>query len=163
MEFTDYQCPYCRQFESTTFAELRKKYIDTGIVRFVVRDFPLEEAHPNAMQAAEAAHCAGDQEKFWPMHDALFRDASKLGKSGLIDLAESLKLDMGVFRSCLDSGRHKLEIQNDQQVASSLQINGTPSFIVGKTTGEELSGAIIVGAQRFSVFESKLREAATAP
>jgi predicted DsbA family dithiol-disulfide isomerase len=97
------------------------------------------------------------------MHDALFSDASKLGKNGLIDSAESLKLDMGVFRACLESGKHKLEIQNDQQVASSLQINGTPSFLVGKTTGEEVSGAIIIGAQPFSVFEAKLREAATAP
>jgi protein-disulfide isomerase len=158
VEFTDYQCPYCRQFESTTFDKLRKKYIDTGKVRFVVRDFPLVEAHPNAMQAAEAAHCAGDQGQFWPMHDALFSDASKLGKNGLIDSAESLKLDMPVFRSCLENGKHKLEIQNDQQVASSLQINGTPSFLVGKTTGEEVSGAIIVGAQPFSVFEAKLKE-----
>ena len=128
VEFTDYQCPYCRAFESTTFAEIRKKYVDTGKVRFVVRDFPLVDMHPDAMQAAEAAHCAGDQQKFWPMHDALFSDASKLGKNGLIDSAESLKLDMEVFRSCLESGKHKLEIQNDQQVASSLQINGTPSF-----------------------------------
>jgi predicted DsbA family dithiol-disulfide isomerase len=74
-----------------------------------------------------------------------------------------VNLDMGVFRSCLDSGKHKLEIQNDQQVATSLQINGTPSFLVGRTTGEEVSGAIIVGAQPFSVFETKVREAATAP
>ncbi len=163
VEFTDYQCPFCRGFENTTFAEIRKKYVDTGKVRFVVRDFPLVEMHPEAMQAAEAAHCAGDQGQFWPMHDALFSDASKLGKNGLIDSAESLKLDIGVFRSCLERGKHKLEIQNDQQVASSPQINGTPSFLVGKTTGEEVSGAIIVGAQPFSVFEAKLREAATAP
>jgi protein-disulfide isomerase len=163
VEFTDYQCPFCRRFESTTFAEIRKKYIDTGKVRFVVRDFPLAEMHPDAMQAAEAAHCAGDQGQFWPMHDALFSDSNKLGKSGLIDSAENLKLDIGVFRSCLESGKHKSEIQNDQQVASSLQINGTPSFIVGKTTGEEVSGSIIVGAQPFSVFEAKLKEAETAP
>jgi protein-disulfide isomerase len=163
VEFTDYQCPYCRQFESTTFTELRKKYIDTGKVRFVVRDFPLVEAHPNAMRAAEAAHCAGDQGQFWPMHDALFSDASKLEKNGLIDSAESLELDMGAFRSCLESGKHKLEIQNDQQVAASLQINGTPSFLVGKAVGEEVSGAIIVGAQPFSVFEAKLKEVEAVP
>lgn len=163
VEFTDYQCPYCRSFERTTFAEIRKKYVDTGKVRFVIRDFPLVDSHRDAMGAAEAAHCAGDQGKFWPMHDALFSDASMLGKNGLIDSAKSLKLDMGVFRSCLESGKHKLEIQKDQQVASALQINGTPSFLVGKTKGEEVSGAIIVGAQPFSVFEAKLREAATAP
>jgi protein-disulfide isomerase len=159
VEFSDYQCPYCRQFESTTFAELRKKYIDTGKVRFVVRDFPLVEAHPYAMQAAEAARCAGDQGKFWPMHDALFGDPSKLEQGGLIDYAESLKLDVSAFRSCLESGKHKLEIQNDMQVFSSLQMNGTPSFLIGKATGEELAGAIVVGAQPFSFFEAKLKEA----
>src|SRR5665213_2353557 len=72
VEFTDYQCPFCRGFESTTFSEIRKKYIDTGKVRFVVRDLPLAEMHPDAMQAAEAAHCAGDQGQFWRMHDVLF-------------------------------------------------------------------------------------------
>jgi protein-disulfide isomerase len=162
VEFTDYRCPYCRVFEGTTFAEIRKKYIDSGKVRFVIRDFPLAQMHPDATQAAEAAHCAGDQGQFWPMHDALFSDASKLGKNGLIDSAASLKLDMEIFRYCLDSGKHKLEIQKDQQVASSLQINGTPAFLVGKTIGEEVSGAILVGAQPFSVFEAKLKEAQAA-
>ncbi len=161
VEFTDYPCPYCRTFESTTLAELRKKYINTGKVRFVVRDFPLAQMHPDATQAAEAAHCAGDQGQFWPMHDALFSDASKLGKNGLIDSAASLKLDMDAFRSCLEGRKHQLEIQKDQQVASSLQINGTPAFLVGKAAGEEVSGAIIVGAQPFSVFEAKLKEAQT--
>jgi protein-disulfide isomerase len=158
VEFTDYQCPYCRTFESTTFAEIRKKYVDTGKVRFVVKDFPLAQMHPDATQAAEAAHCAGDQGQFWDMHDALFSDASKLGKKGLLDSAASLKLDMEAFRSCLDSGKHKLEIQKDQQVASSLQINGTPAFLVGKTVDEVVSGAIIFGALPFSVFEAKLKE-----
>jgi protein-disulfide isomerase len=158
VEFTDYQCPFCRRFESTTFAEIRKKYIDTGKVRFVVRDFPLAEMHPDAMLAAGAARCAGDQGQFWPMHDALFSEASKLAKNGLIDSAESLKLDMTAFRSCLESGKHNLEIQNDQQVASSLQINGTPSFLIGTANGEEVSGAIVVGAQPFSVFEAKFME-----
>jgi protein-disulfide isomerase len=105
VEFTDYQCPYCRAFESTTFTEIRKKYVDTGKVRFVVRDLPLAQMHPDATQAAEAARCAGDQGQFWPMHDALFSDAGKLGKTRLIDSAASLKLDMDVFRSCLESGR----------------------------------------------------------
>jgi protein-disulfide isomerase len=110
VEFTDYQCPFCRRFESTTFSEIRKKYIDTGKVRFVVRDFPLAEMHPDAMQAAEAAHCAGDQGQFWPMHDALFSDSNKLGKSGLIDSAENLKLDMEVFRS----GEREAQVRNSE-------------------------------------------------
>jgi len=160
IEFTDYQCPYCRQFESATFPEIRKKYIDTGKVRFVVHDFPLD-GHPDAKPAAEAARCAADQEKFWPMHDALFSDPGKLGLSGLIDHAESLKLDMPAFKSCLESGKHKPEIQNDIQVAASLQINATPAFLIGKITGDEVDGAIVLGALPFSAFEAKLKEADT--
>jgi protein-disulfide isomerase len=163
VEFTDYQCPFCRQFHSTTFDEIRKKYVDTGMVRFVVRDFPLSEMHPDAMRAAEAAHCAGDQGQFLPMHDVLFADPGKLSEAGLIDYAQALKLDVPVFKSCLESETHKTEIQNDAQVASSLQINGTPSFLVGKVAGDEVSGAIIVGAQPLSVFETKIKEAETAP
>jgi protein-disulfide isomerase len=111
------------------------------------------------MPAAEAARCAGDQGKFWPMHDALVSDAGKLGQKGLIDYAEALTLDAGTFRSCLESDKHKTEIQKDIQVAASLQINATPSFLIGKITGDEVAGAIILGAQPFSAFEAKLKEA----
>ena len=159
--FTDYQCPFCRQFENTTFAQIRKQYIDTGKVRFVIHDFPLSN-HPDAMPAAEAARCAGDQHKFWEMHDALFSEPAKLGKQALIDSAGTLKLDVEAFRSCLDSGKHKQEIQNDLQVATSLQIQATPSFLIGKTKGDEVSGAIVVGAQPFSAFEQKIKEAEAA-
>jgi protein-disulfide isomerase len=163
VEFTDYQCRFCRQFHDTTLAEIRKKYVDTGKVRFVIRDFPLVGSHPDGMRAADAAHCAGDQGKFSAMHDALFGDPAKLGQDGLIEYAESLKLDVPTFRACLESGKHKPEIQNDMQVGSSLQINGTPSFLIGKARGEDLSGTIIVGAQPFNVFEAKLKEAEAAP
>jgi len=159
VEFTDYQCPFCRQFETTTLPEIRKKYVNTGTVRFVIRDLPLVSNHPDAMLAAEAAHCAGDQGQFLAMHDTLFGNPDKLKESGLVDFASLLKLDVAAFRSCLSSGKHQLEIQKDMQVATSLQINGTPSFLVGKTMGDELSGDILVGAQPLSAFEAKLKEA----
>jgi protein-disulfide isomerase len=159
VEFTDYECPYCRQFESTTFAELRRKYIDTGQVRFIERDLPLVDAHPNAMRAAEAAHCAGDQNKFWAMHDALFKNPEQLGGKGLVDQAEALRLDVAAFQLCLESGKHRPEIQRDMQSAASLQIQGTPSFVIGKSTGDDLDGAIVVGAQALSVFEAALKAA----
>ncbi len=158
VEFTDYECPFCRQFQSTTFAEIRKEYVDTGKVRFVVRDFPLSN-HPHAFPAAEAAHCADDQGMFWPMHDALFSDPGQLVQKRLIDHAEALKLDVEVFRSCLQTGKHKLDIQNEMQIGSSLQIQGTPSFLIGKIAGEEVAGTIIMGALPFSTFEAKLKEA----
>jgi protein-disulfide isomerase len=158
VEFTDYECPFCRQFQSTTFAEIRKQYIDTGKVRFVVRDFPLVN-HPHAFPAAEAARCAADQGQFWQMHDALFSDPSQLVQKRLIQHAEALKMDVEVFRSCLQNGQHKLEIQNEMQIATSLQVQGTPSFLIGKVAGGEVAGTIVIGALPFSTFETMFKEA----
>ncbi len=158
VEFTDYECPFCRQFQSSTFAEIRKQYIDTGKVRFVVRDFPLVN-HPYAFPAAEAAHCAADQGKFWPMHDALFSDPGQLVQKRLLEHAEALKLEMDDFQSCLQTGRHKLEIQDQVQVATALQVHGTPSFLIGKIAGGEVAGKIVMGALTFGAYEALLKEA----
>jgi len=157
VEFTDYQCPFCRQFETATFGEIRKKYIDTGKLRFISLNMPLD-MHPNARQAAEAALCAGDQGEFWTMRDALFRAAGKLTKEDLLSYAQGLHLNMSEFGSCLESGKHKADIQKDIQKAASLRMNGTPSFLVGKTTPDGVDGYIIAGAQPFAAFDAKLEE-----
>jgi protein-disulfide isomerase len=157
VEFTDYQCPFCRQFETATFGEIRKKYIDTGKLRFISLNMPLD-MHPNAMQAAEAALCAGDQGEFWTMRDTLFRAAGKLTKEDLLSYAQGLHLNMSEFGSCLETGKHKADIQKDLQKAASLRMNGTPSFLVGKTTPDGVDGYVIVGAQPFAAFYAKLEE-----
>jgi protein-disulfide isomerase len=162
VEFTDFECTYCRQFQSTVFAMIRRRYIDTGKVRFVIRDFPLS-IHAHAIQAAEAARCAGDQGKYWPMHDALFSEPPKLDQIGLGEHAGSLALDVDMFRSCLAGGKHKPDIETDMQAAGALQIDGTPSFLIGKITGEEVEGSIIVGSQPLSAFEAKLKEMGATP
>ena len=72
VEFTDYQCPFCEQFFTQTLAQLRKDYVETGKVKYIIKDFPLTQIHPQAMPAAQAAECAGAQEKYWEMHDKLF-------------------------------------------------------------------------------------------
>jgi protein-disulfide isomerase len=162
VEFTDYQCPYCRQFHSTTFGEIRRKYVDPGKVRLVIHDLPLVDIHPDAMRAAQAARCAGDQSQFLAMHDLLFGDPANLGQDGLMNYARSLKLDTAAFQSCLGSSRHKAEIERDIAVASSLQISATPSFLVGRMKGEEIVGIIVVGAQQLSFFEAKLLDAQAA-
>jgi protein-disulfide isomerase len=161
VEFTDYECPFCRQFETSTLPEIVKKYVDTGKVRLVVHDFPLN-IHANAMPAAEAAHCAGDQGKFWPMHDALFSEPGKLGTADLIDRAKAMKLDTGAFRACLEGGKDRAEVMKQIKSASELLIVATPSFLIGRTVEDVVNGSIITGAQPLSVFEAKLKEAETA-
>jgi protein-disulfide isomerase len=102
VEFTDYQCTYCLRFIQQTFPKLKEQFIDTGKVRWVVRDMPLG-FHKNARKAAQAAHCAGEQDKFWEMRGVLFANAKKLEEENLPSYAQTLGLDMTAFDSCLAS------------------------------------------------------------
>ena len=153
VEFTDYQCPFCRRFHTTTFEELRKKYIETGKVRFFSRDFPLD-MHRDAMRAAEAGHCAADQGKFWPLRDLLSENPGKLSEPDVLGYAAKVGLDVKVFGACLASGKHREAVQKQVAEAGALGIQGTPSFIVGKTTPEGVDGVIVVGAMPLQNFEA---------
>jgi protein-disulfide isomerase len=155
IEFTDYQCPFCRGFQNNTFDQIRKLYIDTGRLRFISRNLPLD-IHPDAMRSAEAALCAGDQSQYWQMRDFLFRSPS-LATERILDSAQNLKLDSEVFRACLEGEKHKTEILNDVSEAKALQINGTPAFVVGKTTAFGVEGYVTVGALTLAQFEAALR------
>jgi protein-disulfide isomerase len=157
VEFTDYQCPFCRRFESESFAQLKKDYIDTGKVRFVSRDLPLE-FHPNAPAAANAARCAGEQNKFWELHDAIMQDtATDLGPDALLKYAQKVDLDIPSFKTCLDQKKYVAAIQKDTADAGSLGISGTPSFVIGKTAKDQIDGVRIVGAVPYSVFDSTIK------
>jgi len=157
VEYTDYQCPFCRQFHQATFAEIRKKYIDTGKVRFVSRDLPLD-FHNNAFKAAEAARCAGEQNQYWRMRDVLVANATKLAPDDILGYAQDIYLDMTAFRACASSGRFKQAIEKDAAEAGRLNISGTPSFVIGKTTAEGVDGTVVVGAQPLAVFEARFKE-----
>jgi protein-disulfide isomerase len=162
VEFTDYQCPFCRRFETGSFAQLKKEYIDTGKVRFVSRDLPLE-FHPNAPGAAVAARCAGEQNKFWEMRDAMMLDtATDLGPESILKYGQKTNLDMTAFSACLKDKKFTEAIKKDTTDAGSLGISGTPSFVIGKTAKDEIAGVRIVGAVPFTVFDSTIKEMLTA-
>jgi protein-disulfide isomerase len=135
VEFTDFQCPFCRKSEETLKA-LLSKY--NGRVNLAFLDFPLSEIHGQAASAAEAARCAGEQGKFWEYHDRLFADASKLDEAGLIGSAQNLHLDESAFRSCLASGKFKQDIQANREEGIEAGVTGTPAFFIN---GVFLSGA----------------------
>ncbi len=161
VEFTDYQCPFCRRFETGSFAQLKKEYIDTGKVRFVSRDLPLE-FHPNAPDAAVAARCAGEQNKFWEMRDAMMLDtATDLGPESILKYGRKTNLDMTAFSACLKDKKFTEAIKKDAADAGSLGISGTPSFVIGKTAKDEIAGVRIVGAVPFAVFDSTIKEMLT--
>jgi protein-disulfide isomerase len=157
VEFTDYQCPFCQRFHSLVFGELKKNYIDTGKVRFYSHDLPLE-MHANAMRAAQAARCAGDQGQFWKLRDMMQEHPDKLAMDNLVGYAGDLKMDVNAFRSCIESGKYKEAVQSDVLEAMKIGANGTPSFVVGKSTPDGVDGVLVVGALPYSMFDQKLKE-----
>lgn len=157
IEFLDYQCPFCRRFHSETFTELKRNYIDTGKVRFVSRDLPLE-FHPFSLKAAEAASCVGDQGKYWEMRDALLASSPTLSDDVIAKLGDSLSTNIADFRACLSAERHKGDVQKDAQEAATIQIKSTPTFVLAKSGRDKLEGVKIVGAQPYAAFQSLIDE-----
>lgn len=157
VEYTDYQCPFCQRFHMTAFAELKKVYIDTGKVRFFSKDMPLD-FHPNAMRAAMAARCAGEQGKFWELRDTMADNPNLLDMEHIVNFAADLKMDTSALRACIDSGKYKEPVQRDVLEAMKIGANGTPTFVVGKSVGEGVDGELVVGAMPFQMFDAKLKE-----
>ncbi|MBI2579631.1 MAG: DsbA family protein [Candidatus Aenigmarchaeota archaeon] len=148
IEYSDYECPFCGRFYTQTEGLLRSEYIDTGKAKLVYKDFPLSSIHPTAQKAAEAARCAGEQGKYWEMHDLLFEKQDEwapLGAAKLRDYATGLGLDAAAYNSCLDTGKYASAVQKDFNEGSSFGVSGTPSFFI--------NGFQIVGAQPYSVFK----------
>jgi len=134
VEFGYFQCPFCRASE-TSVKEVRAKYGDK--VRLVYMDFPLG-IHAHAMDAANAARCAGEQDKFWQYHDAMFADQSKLAPADLKASAAKLGLDAKKFDACLDKTKYQSQIQQDMAEGTKLGVTGTPTFFIN---GREITGA----------------------
>ena len=157
IEFSDYQCPYCKRHVDQTLPKLLADYVDTGKARYAFRDYPLEQIHPLAAKAAEAARCAGDQGKYWEMHDRLFANQKELQPEKLPSHAEALKLDVTAFRSCVDDGRYAARVKEDLQAGEELGARGTPMFVVGTSGGGQVTtGVVIHGAQPIAVFKSEI-------
>jgi protein-disulfide isomerase len=156
VEFADYQCPYCRQFHTTAFEQLRKNYIDTGKLRFVAMDLPLS-MHPDAVKAAQAALCAGEQFKFWEMRDLLVAHSNNLGEDAILGNAEELHLDEILLRTCLDSNKYEAKVKGDVAQADAVGINGTPSFVLGRTQDKEIEGLKLVGTLSYSRLETLIQ------
>ncbi|MGJ5818073.1 DsbA family protein [Paludibaculum fermentans] len=157
VEFTDYQCGFCRAFHFNTFPQLKRDFIDTGKVRFISRDLPLD-FHANALRAAQAARCAGDQNKFWEMREVMIANASKLGEDDLNGYAGQLGINVPAFQACLSSRKYESDVRSETAQATLLNIDGTPSFLIGKSTLDGVEGEIMVGALPVAAFEKRLRE-----
>ena len=144
IEFSDYECPYCRKWHVEVWPQLKEAYGDQ--IRLVYRDFPLTNIHPNATPAAVAANCAQEQDMYFPYSEKLFEMKLNLGTTTYQSYAEELGMDMDAFNECLESDRYLAEVEADYQYAAELGIRSTPTFFV--------NGIPVVGAQPFEVFQS---------
>ena len=142
VEFSDYQCPYCRRWHDEVYGPLMAAYPDK--IRFVYRHLPLTSIHPDAFPAAEAAMCAGEQDAYWAFHEKLFSGES-LGAEIYSQYAQDLGLNMETFESCLSDHKYQQAIEKDSNFAIDLGIRSTPTFFI--------NGLAIVGAQPLDVFK----------
>jgi len=142
VEFSDFQCPFCKT-ATNTIKQVLDKYPEK--VRLVFRDYPLASLQPQAPKAHEAARCAGEQSKFWEYHDVLFERSPKMSPQDLKQYAQDLNLDVAAFNQCFDTGKYKAEVDKDFQEGVGLGLTGTPSFFI--------NGRQVVGAQPLSAFQ----------
>jgi len=161
IEFGDFECPFCKQSFEELLPQIKKDYIDTGKVKFVYRDLPLD-FHQNAHKQAQAAECARDQggdETYFKYHDEIYTRTTSNG-TGLANdqlpvIAQDLGLNVIDFQSCLDSEKYKEEVDKDVADASAAGANGTPSWFIGKTTEDGvIQGELVVGAQPYDAFKT---------
>jgi protein-disulfide isomerase len=143
VEFSDYECPFCGRFYKDTLPDLIKEYGDD--VKFIFKDFPLP-FHNNAPKAHEAAHCAGEQGKYWDLHALMFDNQRQLGLEQLRGHAQKIKLDMAKFNTCLDSGRFTDKVKKDTATGRDVGVTGTPTFFI--------NGQRLVGAQPLEAFRT---------
>ena len=163
-EFSDFQCPYCQRFHVETEAQVVDAFVKTGKAYFTYRTFGAFIG-PESEATAEAAYCAGDQGKFWEMHDIIFdnqpngENVNYFTDRQLSAFAEALNLDMDAFSSCYNSGTYKDQIQQDYNDGQAAGVTGTPAFVITYTVNGESKQRFIAGAYPFSEFETQINEA----
>jgi protein-disulfide isomerase len=162
VEFSDFQCPFCQRFAQETLPQILKEYVDTGKAKFVYRDSPFVDIHPNSVIAATAAQCANEQGKFWEYHDILFGNQiewesqdTATADGTLKKYGADLQLNTDQFNSCLDSKKYEAEVNNDLQQGFQYGVSGTPTFFVGNDTSGYTQ---VPGALPFSAFQAIIEQ-----
>jgi protein-disulfide isomerase len=165
IEYSDFGCPFCGRHAQTAFLDIQREFVESGLVRYVFRHLPLEQLHPSAKKAAEAAECAHEQGKFWEMHDRLFANQKSFTVDKLIDHASAEQLDLARFRSCLVGGQMATTVSEHVAEARRLGITGTPSFLIGEIQPDGTVHIIrkLAGAEPFQVFRTALNNLVTRP
>ncbi len=168
LDFSDYQCPFCGRFVRETMPLIDQDYLQSGKIKYVFRDLPLESIHPLAFKAAEAARCAGEQGRFWEMHDRLYQNQNALDVGSLPFHAQALGLNVNEFAQCLNSDKYSSSIRKDISDATNAGIQGTPNFVIALVDHKDSRAPTIkvwqqiVGAQPYGNFKAALDRAIAA-
>ena len=133
IEYSDYQCPFCSRHSKQTMPEIIKNYVNEGKVKFLMREYPIPSLHPRATAASQAALCAGDQGKYWEMHDILFSNQRKMSDDDLSGYAAEIGLDAGKYSNCLEQKDYAERLKSDIEEGKAMGVSGTPSFVLGLT------------------------------
>ena len=160
IEFSDFQCPFCSQYFTQTLPAVEKNYIDSGKVKLVFKNMPLENLHPNAKAAAMAAECANEQGKFWDYHNKLFSNQNSWANLSSVNVTSTFKqyalqigLDTTNFNSCVDSSKYADKVNKDSKDGASYGATGTPTFFIGN---DKKGYTKLVGAQPYATFQQAL-------
>ncbi len=161
IEFSDYECPFCKRHFTDVYPQIKKDYIDTGKLKMVFRDFIAIPSHnPLATSEAMAANCAKEQagdSAYYKFHNQIFTKTTSnngLALSELPVIAKNIGLNVSTFQQCLDSNKFKAEVDKDIADGRAIGVSGTPTFFIGKSTNDGvIDGTILVGAQPFSAFK----------
>lgn len=155
VEFSDFQCPFCKSFFDETLPKIKSEYIDTGKARLAYRHFPLTTIHPNAQKAAEASECANEQDKFWDYHDQLFTNqadweslAANEALEKFVEYANTVGIDGETLRECVTSGKMEERVSKDIEDGVAAGVDGTPATFV--------NGILITGAVPFEQFKAQI-------
>ncbi len=147
VEFSDFQCAYCKRV-LTVLNQVLERYPDQ--VKLAFRDFPIQNIHPQAQQAAEAAHCASEQGKFWEYHDLLFENQDTIPTANFADHAKTIGLEVASFQACLDSQKYKTKVERNYADGVKAGVSGTPAFFI--------NGRLVSGAQPLEAFKAVIDE-----
>jgi protein-disulfide isomerase len=162
VEFSDFECRYCQQFHQTVMPNLKREYIETGLVRFIHKDLPLP-FHRQALPAAAAARCAGEQNKYWTTYGALFDGQSCLQCKGVVAIARERGVEATTLQACMNRDSTKALINANVSEAQLHGIRATPTFVIGPTrTDNTHRGEIVEGALPWAQFQTMLDEQLTA-
>lgn len=156
VEVSDYHCPFCRRHIQQTQPQIDAEYVQTGKVRHVFIDYPIEQLHPDAFKAHEAANCAAEQNRFWDLHRVLFQKPTR-DPAELVQQARTAGLNVAAFQSCLDSGKYAAAVRESVARMQQLGIDSTPMFLIGRTPPEGQPMKILKvvrGAHPFAQFKN---------